>query len=159
MLTKCLEHFCRTKAIRLPCHRARRIGQRTSSRYSSSGRMTDTSRKPRSRERKAAPVDHWPNPRWARNGYPTAIAGIKYATARRQIRNFFVHVLLSHFALDDVDLGIRLGLERFNVCNAIRAQLASPGFSPSPRSKSTTARAGNLTGTLTQPVFNESARC
>ena len=56
MLTKCLEHFRRTKAIRLACHRAGRIGQRTSSRYSPSGRTTDTSRKPRSWERKAASV-------------------------------------------------------------------------------------------------------
>ena len=121
--------------------------------------MTETSRKPRSRERKAAPVDQWPNPMWARNGYPIAIAGINTQPHVDRSATFSVHVLLSHFALDDVDLGIRLGLERFNVCNAIRAQLASPGFSPSPRSEPTTARAGNLTGTLTQPVFNESARC
>ena len=96
---------------------------------------------------------------WARNGYPTAIAGINTQPRFDTSATFSEHVLLSHLALDDVALGIRLGLERFNVCNAIRAQLASPGFSPSPRSESTTARAGNLTGTLTQPVFNESARC
>ena len=30
---------------------------------------------------------------------------------------------------------------------------------PTPLSEATTAGAENLTGTLTQPVFNESARC
>jgi hypothetical protein len=105
------------------------------------------------------PVDQWPNPMWACNGYPTAIAGINTQPHVDRSATFSVHVLLSHFALDDVDLGIRLGLERFNICNAIRAQLASPQFPPSPLSEPTTARAGNLTGTLTQPVFNESARC
>src|SRR5215475_4660033 len=53
MLTKFLEHFRRAKAIRLPCHRADRIGQRTSSRYSPSGRRMDTSRKARSRAAEA----------------------------------------------------------------------------------------------------------
>ena len=39
-----------------------------------------------------------------------------------------------------------------------RAQFGWSAFSRSPCSEPTTARAGNLTGTLTQPVFNELAR-
>jgi len=79
--------------------------------------MTDTNREPRSRERKDASVDQWPKPMWARNGYRTAIAGINTQPHFDASATFSVHVLLSHFALDDVDLGIRLGLERFNICN------------------------------------------
>jgi len=77
--------------------------------------MIDTSRTPQSRERKAASVDQWPNPIWARNGYPTAIAGSNTQPHFDTSATFSGHVLLSHFALDDVDLGIRLGLERFNI--------------------------------------------
>jgi hypothetical protein len=46
MLTKCLQHFRRTMAIRQLCHPAGPTGQRTSSRCSPNGRRTDTSRKP-----------------------------------------------------------------------------------------------------------------